>query len=88
MATLLTPANGPSKKDEYTLYHSFYSVCSIMMRLMMAVRGEQADPSVIITVAEKQIDIFNEEQLSEWYLSEVNPKGQVRDPKSYPSSVP
>ena len=64
--------------SEYTLYHNYFSICSIMMRYVVAVRGEPVDAaSSMGVVKEKMIDIFNEEQLQEDYLLHVNPRGQV-----------
>lgn len=64
--------------SEYTLYHNTFSICSIMMRYLIAVRGEPADAaSSMGVIKEKMIDIFNEEQLEEDYLLHVNPRGQV-----------
>jgi len=61
----------------YTLYHNYYSICSIMIRYLLAVRGEPLDAASTMVVEEKAIDIFNEEQLAEDYLLHVNPRGQV-----------
>lgn len=61
----------------YTLYHNKYSVCSIMVRYTLALRGTPKDPSSPILIEEKDVDIFHQEQLSEHYLCEINPKGQV-----------
>ncbi|KIX05322.1 uncharacterized protein Z518_06194 [Rhinocladiella mackenziei CBS 650.93] len=61
----------------YTLYHNYYSICSIMMRYLMRIRGDPVDAAAQMNVAEQHVDIFNEEQFSEKYLLEVNPNGQV-----------
>jgi len=61
----------------YILYHNYYSICSIMMRYLMRIRGDPANSAVKMNVMEKNIDIFNEEQFSEEYLLKVNPNGQV-----------
>jgi hypothetical protein len=64
--------------SEYTLYHNPFSICSIMMRYLIAVRGEPVDAaSSMGVIKENMIDIFNEEQLREDYLLHVNPRGQV-----------
>lgn len=62
----------------YTLYHHPYSICSIMVRYTLALRGPSKDPSSKIDVTEKVVDIFNSAQLEEDFLVNINPKGQVR----------
>ena len=74
---MASEANGNSKGTPYILYHNYYSICSIMMRYLMKVRGEPANAASRMDVKEELIDIFNEEQLSEEYLLKVNPNGQV-----------
>ena len=65
------------KEKIYILYHNFYSVCSIMVRYTLALRGPAEDDASAVLVEEKEVDIFHEEQLTEQFLSEINPKGQV-----------
>lgn len=48
-----------------------------MMRWLVSIRGEPKDEASRMDITAKEIDIFAEEQFSEWYLCEVNPNGQV-----------
>lgn len=59
-----------------TLYHNPYSVCSIMVRYTLALRGPAKDNLPALEVEEKPVDIFNQEQLSEDFLK-INPYGQA-----------
>lgn len=61
----------------YTLYHHRYSICSIMVRLTLAMRGTPKDGQGV-HIEESEVDIIEKrEQLSEKFLCEINPKGQV-----------
>jgi hypothetical protein len=62
---------------KFTLYHNPYSVCSIMVRQTIAIRGEAKSADLEVPITEQVVDIFNEEQLSEHFLCEINPLGQV-----------
>jgi hypothetical protein len=61
----------------FILYHNRSSICSIMVRYTLAVRGIAKDPASEMAVEECAIDIFREGQLEEAFLCDVNPKGQV-----------
>ena len=61
----------------YTLYHFPSSICSIMVRYTLAVRGPPRDEESAMAVAEKIINITRDEQLTEEFLCDINPKGQV-----------
>ncbi|KAK0112330.1 hypothetical protein ONS96_001578 [Cadophora gregata f. sp. sojae] len=61
----------------YTLYYSKWSICSQMVQLTLAFKGQPKDDDSSITVEQKEIDILKFEQLEEAYLTEINPKGQV-----------
>lgn len=65
-------------RDVHTLYHNQFSVCSIMVRYTAAIRGVPKDTESEILIEEQAVDIFHEEQLSEHFLCEINPLGQVR----------
>ena len=65
----------------HILYHNYYSICSIMVRYTAAIRGAPKDPESEILIEEQAIDIFHEEQLSEHFLCEINPLGQVTFPE-------
>jgi hypothetical protein len=58
------------------LYHYPLSLFSIMVRYAIAL-GEQSSDSQM-NIKETIIDLRRDENLSEWYLTTVNPKGQVR----------
>ena len=53
-----------------------------MVRYTLALRGTPESPETAIMVEEKYVDIYVYEQLSEKFLLQVNPKGQV-SPLSY-----
>ncbi len=61
----------------YTLYYNRFSICSIMMRWLVDIRGEPQDEASRMDIGLKEINIFAEEQFAEWYLCDVNPNGQV-----------
>ena len=67
-----------TKSAPYVLYHNHFSICSIMVRYTIAVMGAPKNPESEILIQVQVIDIFHEEQLSEHYLCEINPLGQVR----------
>jgi len=48
-----------------------------MVRYTLANSGAPTQHSLPLSVELKRLDIFGGEQLSEEYLCEVNPKGQV-----------
>jgi hypothetical protein len=64
----------------YTLYYFPYSICSIMVRYTIALRGPPRDEASAMSVTERVLDITAGEQTKEEYLCEVNPKGQVCRP--------
>ncbi|KAH8887055.1 hypothetical protein GQ53DRAFT_331629 [Thozetella sp. PMI_491] len=62
----------------YTLYFYPYSIVSIMARYAIALRGPPKEGLSDLSINEQAVDIVvNLEQLSEDYLCNVNPKGQV-----------
>ncbi|OAP60326.1 hypothetical protein AYL99_05328 [Fonsecaea erecta] len=61
----------------YTLHHNHFSICSIMVRYTVALRGAPQDAASEVPIQEQSVDIFHEEQLSEHFLTNINPKGQV-----------
>jgi hypothetical protein len=71
-------------KAPYVLYHHPYSICSIMVRYALALRGEPKAASDEMVVEERVVEIFKGEQLTEHFLCEVNPKGQVRTSPTFP----
>lgn len=64
--------------NHHILYHNYFSICSIMVRYTAAIRGAPKDVESKILIEEQVVDIFHEEQLSEHFLCEINPLGQVR----------
>ncbi|KIX03226.1 uncharacterized protein Z518_06778 [Rhinocladiella mackenziei CBS 650.93] len=60
-----------------TLYHYDYSICSLMVRYTYALRGEPKDEASDIILTERHVDLFRSEQLTEDFLRNINPKGQV-----------
>lgn len=48
-----------------------------MVRYTIALRGPPKDAASSMSICEQDVDIFNEEQLSEQFLCEINAKGQV-----------
>jgi hypothetical protein len=69
-------ANG--QDAPYVLYHNPYSICSIMVRYTLAVRGAPQNPPAMMAVEEQEVDIYNGAQLDQHFLLEVNAQGQVR----------
>ena len=69
------------QEPNYVLFHNIYSICSIMVRYCFALRGPPKDPKSVIRIREEAVDIFNEEQLTEHYLCDINAAGEVRSPR-------
>ncbi|KAE9379703.1 hypothetical protein N431DRAFT_398147 [Stipitochalara longipes BDJ] len=63
--------------ESYTLYYNQWSICSQMVLLTLAFRGQPKDAKSEMVVEEQAVDIFKSAQLEETFLTEVNPKGQV-----------
>jgi hypothetical protein len=64
--------------ESYTLYYNTWSICSQMVRLTLAFRGQPKDGESEMIVEEKAIDIYHTfAQLDESFLIEINPKGKV-----------
>lgn len=63
----------------YTLYYNKWSICSHMVRLTLAFKGQTKDAESEMIVEEKEVDIFNGAQLTEEYLTVINAKGQVSE---------
>ena len=59
------------------LYYNKFSICSLMVRYSIALRGKPKSPKDHIQFHEKHVDIHNGEQFTENYLRHINPKGQV-----------
>ncbi|KIV90010.1 hypothetical protein PV10_07360 [Exophiala mesophila] len=65
------------KSSEYVLYYNQYSVCSLMILHTLAWKGSARKPEDEIVFQTKEVDIYNEEQLSEDFLCNINDHGQV-----------
>ena len=65
-------------KPTHLLYHFHYSICSIMVRYTYALRGTPNDPKNEIRIVEKEVHLFKGEQLTEHYLCDINPAGEVK----------
>jgi hypothetical protein len=64
--------------ESYTLYYNTWSICSQMVRLTLAFRGQPKDGESEMIVEEKEVDIYHTfAQLDESFLTEINPKGKV-----------
>lgn len=74
--------------ESYTLYYNRWSICSHMVRLTMAFKGQPKDGGSPMIVEEREVDIWKGEQVTEEYLTEINPKGQVSMPLCIPSMYP
>ncbi|KAI0894773.1 hypothetical protein F4806DRAFT_96722 [Annulohypoxylon nitens] len=63
----------------FTLYTYTYSICAIMVQMTYEMRGSPREGRPDLKLERKNIDIslHGREQLSEFYLLKVNPKGVV-----------
>jgi glutathione S-transferase len=66
----------------YRLYFFPYSICSIMVRYTLALRGPAGNEADVMVVQEEEVDITADAQLTELFLCEVNAKGQVHQSQS------
>lgn len=68
-------------RESYTLYYNTWSICSQMVRLTLAFRGQPKDGESEMLVEEKEVDIYHTfAQLDERFLTVINPKGKVSIP--------
>ncbi|KAH8812213.1 hypothetical protein F5884DRAFT_855513 [Xylogone sp. PMI_703] len=65
------------KAADYELHYNQFSICSTQTRLTLAMQKLSKTPEQAIPVKQTHVDIYKAEQLSENYLINVNPKGQV-----------
>ena len=61
---------------KFLLFYNDFSICSIMVRFTIAI-CDTLDAVEQISIEEKPIDIHHGGQLTEYYLTEVNPCGTV-----------
>lgn len=67
-----------AKAQPCILYHHPLSLCSKMVRYSLAIAGTPAEGMLPVSLELYKIDIVEKnEQFTELYLCEVNPKGQV-----------
>lgn len=64
----------------YTLYYFPFSSFSSMVRYAIALQGEPSNEPM--EIQQKNVNLHKAEHLQEWYLTEINQKGQVRSTKS------
>jgi hypothetical protein len=62
----------------YILYYNPYSICSIQVNYTLELRGEPKDAASAMNIEKRVVNIFNQEQLTENFLCEINAEGQVR----------
>ncbi|KIX06999.1 uncharacterized protein Z518_04975 [Rhinocladiella mackenziei CBS 650.93] len=65
-----------SGSPQYELYYNPFSICSLMVLLTLRLKGDPKSLSDAVEPAEKEIDIYTGEQMTEEFL-EKNWKGQV-----------
>ena len=68
---------GTLESSHHKIYYHRYSICSLMVRYMLALRGHPKPSSSDILVDLHEVDIFHGAQLEEHFLLDINPKGQV-----------
>ncbi|OAL32032.1 hypothetical protein AYO22_00902 [Fonsecaea multimorphosa] len=69
--------DGSSDPKSYVLYYNPFSICSLMVLHTIETRGSAKDSASEMAIVPEVIDIFHEGQLSEHYLCDINPEGQV-----------
>jgi hypothetical protein len=68
------------RTDHVMLYTNTYSLRSLMTRFTIALRGKAAATSIPVIVEEREVNIYEMEQMNETFMLEVNAKGQVPSP--------
>ncbi|KEF51398.1 uncharacterized protein A1O9_12547, partial [Exophiala aquamarina CBS 119918] len=66
--------------ESHRLYHNHYSLCSLQVRYTIAIAGPPRDGLPPMQFDEVVVDLFNDGQLDEHFLTKVNRKGQARLP--------
>jgi hypothetical protein len=61
----------------YVLFYNPYSICSIQVNYTLELRGDPKDEKSSMNIEKRVVDIFNQEQLTEKFLCEINAEGQV-----------
>lgn len=69
-----------NRKPTHILYHFKYSICSIMVRYAFACRGKAVNASSEMHLKEVDVDLMQNEQLTEHFLCDVNANGEVSIP--------
>ncbi|RFU23878.1 hypothetical protein B7463_g12457, partial [Scytalidium lignicola] len=62
---------------DHELHYNEFSICSTQTRLTIALQKKSTTPEQAIAVIQTPVNIYTMEQLSQNYLLNVNPKGQV-----------
>ena len=70
-------ADHTNQSAPYILYWNPFSICSLMVRYTLAIRGAARNTSDEMVVQECEVNIYAAEQLKETFLCDVNPEGQV-----------
>ncbi|KAJ9497466.1 hypothetical protein H2202_006890 [Exophiala xenobiotica] len=63
--------------DKYHLYHNDYSLCSLQVRYTLALAGKPREGLATMHIELIDVDLFNSGQLDEFFLTNINPKGQA-----------
>lgn len=65
--------------EAFTLYHYRQSICSLMVRYIFAASSTFAltGGTPYMTLELQEVDIFKNAHLEEYYLCDVNPRGQI-----------
>ncbi|KAK5200287.1 hypothetical protein LTR92_000830 [Exophiala xenobiotica] len=63
--------------DKYHLYHNDYSLYSLQVRYTLALAGKPREGLAPMQIELTDVDLFNSGQLAEFFLTNINPKGQA-----------
>lgn len=64
--------------ESFKLYHNLYSLCSLQVRYTIAIAGKQRKEFPQMHLEEVAVNLLNEGQLDEFFMTKVNRKGQAR----------
>ena len=64
--------------EKYHLYHNTYSLCSLQVRYTLALAGNPTKGLAPMQIELTDVDLFNSGQLDEFFLTNINPRGQAR----------
>jgi hypothetical protein len=57
--------------NQSILYHNAYSICSLMVRYTLALKGPPKDEHSTLNVREVSVDLFKGEHLTEEFLCDI-----------------